>query len=120
MDEKLVEKIINCCQLVHKELGPGYAERIYHSALKVALDDANLDYAFDEDFSVHYKDFRVGSFKCDLYIENKLMLDVNAIPGEFTADQEMSLKAQLKAAEKNMGLLVNFGSATLIIKKVTN
>ncbi|MES2629566.1 MAG: GxxExxY protein [Bacteroidota bacterium] len=118
-NDKLTDKIIACCQKVHKELGPGFAERIYHSALKVALDDAKLDFAFDEDFSVLYNDIRVGSFKCDLYIEDKIMLDVNASAEPPAAAREQQLKAELKAAGKNTGLLTNFGAGEFSVKKIT-
>ncbi len=120
MEDKIADKIIASCEKVYKELGPGYAERIYHSALKVVLEEDKLDFTGDEDFSVLYKDIRVGSFKCDFIIEDKVFLDVNAVSSELTADQELKLKAELKAANKKLGLLVNFGAPKLVVKKINN
>ena len=39
MEERdpLTEKIIACCFAIHSELGPGFNEKIYHNALKLAL-----------------------------------------------------------------------------------
>lgn len=39
---KLTERIIGSCFKVHRELGPGFNERIYHNALKVLLDQEGL------------------------------------------------------------------------------
>lgn len=35
--EELTERIIKACMKVHAELGPGYAENIYHNALAIEL-----------------------------------------------------------------------------------
>lgn len=40
--EKLINKIIGYCIDVHKELGPGFFESIYHKALEVKFDDFKL------------------------------------------------------------------------------
>jgi len=39
MKEKdlITEKIIGCCFKVHRELGPGFSEKIYHNALTIIL-----------------------------------------------------------------------------------
>ncbi|MCK4256077.1 GxxExxY protein [candidate division WOR-3 bacterium] len=40
--DPLTERIIACCFKVHRELGPGFNEKIYHNALKLALDKEGL------------------------------------------------------------------------------
>ena len=39
MKEKneLTEHIIGCCFKIHRELGPGFNEKVYHNALKLLL-----------------------------------------------------------------------------------
>jgi hypothetical protein len=34
-EEPLTRRLIGCCFKVHRELGPGFSEKIYHAALKV-------------------------------------------------------------------------------------
>jgi GxxExxY protein len=36
-EEQLTKQIIGCCFKVHRELGPGFIEKIYHTALKLAF-----------------------------------------------------------------------------------
>lgn len=117
---KICDKVIASCNKVHEHLGPGYAERIYHSALKVVLEEDGLDFASEEDFSVLYKDIRVGSFKSDLYIEDCILLDVNASSTDISPDLELQMKAQLRAANKPVGLIVNFGSNAIQVRKLNN
>jgi GxxExxY protein len=40
--DQLTERIIGCCFKVHRELGPGFTEKIYHNALKLLLNQEGL------------------------------------------------------------------------------
>ena len=41
-NDPLTEKIIGACFKVHKSLGPGFNEKIYRNALKIALGNISL------------------------------------------------------------------------------
>jgi GxxExxY protein len=53
--DPLTAKIIGCCFKVHTELGPGFNEQIYHNALKLALNQAQLEYQTEKTFKVSYQ-----------------------------------------------------------------
>ena len=40
--DSITERIIGCCFEVHKEIGPGFNEKIYHNALKLLLEEKGL------------------------------------------------------------------------------
>jgi GxxExxY protein len=40
--DPLTQRIIASAFKVHSELGPGFNEKIYHNALKIALSEENL------------------------------------------------------------------------------
>ena len=63
--DPLTEKIIACCFKVHSELGPGFNEKIYCNALKIALKDATLECATEKEFTVYFQDKKVKQSKKD-------------------------------------------------------
>jgi GxxExxY protein len=42
--DPLTAKIIGVCYQIHNELGPGFIERIYLNAIKIALKRLDLNY----------------------------------------------------------------------------
>jgi GxxExxY protein len=77
----LTEKIIGCCFKVHSELGPGFVERIYANALNHQLGIENLSFVAEKEFNVIFKDQFVGKFRCDLFVENKVIVELKSVTG---------------------------------------
>jgi len=46
----ITEVIIGCCFEIHRELGPGFNEKIYHNALKLLFDKKGLRYQTEREF----------------------------------------------------------------------
>ena len=69
--EELIEKIINACINVHKELGPGFLENIYHNALKFELERQKLAFESEKEIEVKYLDMVVGIHRIDLLVEDE-------------------------------------------------
>jgi len=113
----LTEKIINCCFKVHNELGPGFKERIYHNALKLFLDEEGLKYETEKAFEVTVKGERVGSFKLDLIIEDKVIVELKAVTGYIPEVFKYQLLSYLKVSDLHIGLLINFGSKSCQVKR---
>jgi len=113
----LTEKIINCCFKVHNELGPGFKERIYHNALKLFLDEEGLKYETEKAFEVNVKGERVGSFKLDLIIEDKVIVELKAVTGYIPEVFKYQLLSYLKVSDLHIGLLINFGSKSCQVKR---
>jgi len=79
--DPLTERIISCCYKVHSELGPGFNEKIYHAALKLAFNQEGLKYETEKRFEVYYQGKKVGNLIVDLIVENKVIAEVKAITG---------------------------------------
>jgi GxxExxY protein len=58
--EELTEKIINACINVHKTLGPGFLESIYHNALKIELEKLKFAFESEKEIKVIYHGVEVG------------------------------------------------------------
>jgi len=119
-EDKLTYTIIGLTMKVHQVLGPGFKEKIYHNALTNELIDNGLNIDYEKEFSVFYKDEKVGKFRVDLFIENKLVVELKAVSGEIPKLFQTQVVSYLKASNSEIGLLMNFGNPSLKVKRFAN
>ena len=113
----LTEKIIGCAIDVHKELGPGFLESIYHKALRKEFSLKNVDNETEKEVKVYYKNELIGIHKLDLLVENKIVVELKAVTD--ISDVHVSqVVSYLKATGQTVGLILNFSKSTLDIKRV--
>lgn len=117
-NDALTEKIIACCFKVHRELGPGFSEKIYQNALKICLRDANLKYSSEKSYNVIFNNQKIGNLKLDLLVESKVIVEIKAITGILPKVFESQVIAYLKVTKLNVGLLVNFGNSQCSIRRL--
>ena len=115
--DPLTEKIIACCFRVHNELGPGFAEKIYHKALMIAFEDDGLAYEAEKTFEVFFQNKKVGSFRQDLLVESKVIVEIKALTGNVPEVFKYQVLSYLKASGGHVGLLINFGNKSCHIKR---
>jgi GxxExxY protein len=108
--DQLRERIIGCCFKVHKDLGPGFNEKIYHNALMQLLDQKGIKYQTEKEFAVYCLDKQIGSFRADLVVEDKVILEIKSLTGNILTLFEHPLFSYLKASGFHVGLLINFGN----------
>jgi len=118
INDTLTERIIGCCLNVHRELGPGFNEKIYHNALKLSLEQAGLFYQTEKEFDVYYQKRQVGNFRVDLVVENKIIVEIKSLAGNTPAIFASQLLSYLKVSKLHTGLLVNFGNKSCQIKRL--
>jgi GxxExxY protein len=114
----ITSQIIAAATQVHKELGPGFEEVIYQRALALELSDQYLDFAREEWMDIHYRGQVVGKKRVD-FIVNDVMVEIKAKAWIEDVDMVQTL-SYLKASGYKIGLLLNFGSRVLQIKRVAN
>jgi GxxExxY protein len=117
--DALTEKIIGCCYEVHRSLGPGFVEKIYAKALIHQLTIENLSFATEKEFNVIFKDQLVGKFRCDLFIENTVIVELKSVTGFIPTLFKSQLLSYLKASSVKTGLLINFGNPSCEIKRIS-
>jgi GxxExxY protein len=116
LDPALTEvsrKVIGCAIEVHMELGPGYDESVYLKALQVELDREGINYKANFPFDVYFDEKVVGQAIADLWVSDRFIVEVMARPGEIGSYERSSLRAQLRAADVELGLIINFGERRL-------
>ena len=116
LDPALTEvsrKVIGCAIEVHMELGPGYSEEVYLNALKMELDVQQVGYKVGHSFDVYYDEKVVGTTVADLWVADRFIVELLARPGEIGSFERNTLRAQLRAADVELGLIINFGERRL-------
>ena len=117
ISDPITEKIIGCCFEVHKLLGPGFNEKIYSKALQHQLKIQNLSFVAEKEFNIFYKDEFVGNFRCDIFVENTVIVELKAVTGILPQLFEIQVRSYLKASKIKTGLLINFGNPSCEIKR---
>ncbi|WP_312901832.1 GxxExxY protein [Chryseobacterium taichungense] len=104
----LTYRINGACIEVHKILGAGLAEIVYHRALEKEFKLRNIEYKSEFQIPVVYKDENLNcDFKCDFLIEDLIVLEIKSISSilEIHKAQVINYINLLKVPK---GILVNF------------
>lgn len=116
-DRDLTERIIAAAIAVHRALGPGFLESVYEQALCVELRLQGITFERQKVVPILYRDCLVGEHRLDLLVENRLVVElkaVRALDDVFFAQ----VRSYMKAIGTESGLLLNFASMPLTIKRV--
>lgn len=116
--DKLTERIIGCCFKVHRELGPGFSEKVYHNALKLLFDKEGLQYESEKEFEVYFLNKRIGTFRPDFVVEDEVIVEIKSLAGTTPALFGHQLISYLRASGFHTGLLINFGNKSCQVKRV--
>lgn len=106
-------KLIGCAIEVHKGLGPGFSEDVYRSALEYELRQLGVGYASNVKIPVKYRGQDIGHAAADMVIDNRFIVDLMAHRGEIGGTERAALRALLRAADMELGLIINFAERRL-------
>jgi GxxExxY protein len=106
--QALTERIIGCVVQVHRTLGPGFVESIYHKALLLELRAAGLQVETEREVVVRYLGEEVGRHRMDLVVADTVVVELKPLPQLASAHYEQ-VRSYLRAGGLEVGLLVNFG-----------
>lgn len=106
-------KVIGLATEIHMELGPGYPESVYLEAFKIELQAAGINFRAMQPIDVYFDDHVVGRVVADLLVDEKFIVDVMAAPQEIGSHERSQLRAQLRAADLVLGLIINFAGRRL-------
>jgi GxxExxY protein len=114
--DKLTKKIIGCVYTVHGQLGPCFLEKVYERALLIELKKAGLKVEAQVAINVIYDGVVIGDYFADILVENEIILELKAVQN-LLKEHEIQLVHYLTATNKDIGLLINFGSKSAEIKR---
>ncbi len=113
---EITEQIIAAAIHVHRELGPGFLESIYEEALAVEFALSGIQFIRQHPVPLFYRDHQVGEHRLDFLVEGKIVVELKAISD--LEDIHFAIgRSYLKATNLQDGLLFNFATAPLTIKR---
>jgi len=115
--DKVTERIIGCAYVVSNELGVGFLEKVYENALLIELKKQGLQVESQKALTVVYSGQVVGEYFADLVVEGKVIVELKSVKA-FERIYQAQLLNYLKATGIHTGLLLNFGTVRLGIKRM--
>lgn len=115
--EALSGKILEAAISVHRELGPGFLESVYESAMKVALRHRGIVFQPQREVTVIFEGEEVGTHRLDLVVEDQIVVELKAVK-EFDDIHFAQVRSYLRASRLQVGLLLNFNATKVVIKRV--
>jgi GxxExxY protein len=98
---------------VHKSIGPGLLESVYHKCMKHELELRHVNFKSELSVSVNYKGFDVNAdLRCDFYIENCLVVELKAIE-KVLPIHVAQIITYMKILQAPMGLMINFNCTNI-------
>jgi GxxExxY protein len=115
-NSEITDRIIAAAIQVHRELGPGFLEGIYEQALAVEFALSGIQFVRQKPVTLFYKDHQIGEHRLDFLVEDQIVVELKAIRG--LEDIHFAIgRSYLKATNLQDGLLLNFATAPLTIKR---
>ena len=113
----ITEKIIGAAFEVHRVLGYGFLEKVYQKAMQVELHRSGLRVESERKIKVAYKGATVGDYEADLFVEEKVIVELKVARNNVPEDEPRLLN-ELKATGVRVGLLINFGRTRVEFKRL--
>jgi len=104
----LVYQVNGAAIEVHKNIGAGLLENVYHQCLKKELELRKINFLSELQIPLNYKGFELESkLRCDLLIENSLVVELKSVT-EINPIFDAQLLTYMNLLKVQIGLLINF------------
>lgn len=116
-EKRISERIIGCAYEVSNELGAGFLEAVYENALAMEMRRQRLKFERQKLLKVFYRESLVGEYVADFVVEGELLLELKAL-SHLNSQHEAQVMNYLKATGITAGLLLNFGTPKVAIRRI--
>ena len=111
-------KITGCAIEVHKHLGPGLLESVYHDCMKQEYKIKGIKFISQLVVPVQYKGLILDTdYRLDFLVEDEMIVELKAMEGILPV-HEAQLLTYMKLLKKCKGIIINF-NCTNIVKEGT-
>jgi len=109
IDEPLTRAVIGAFFAVFNTLGYGFLENVYVGALARECIKRGLHVEREVPIPVYYDGVIVGTYRVDLLIERRLIVEVKACP--IIPDHRRQIMSYLRCSGIELGLMLYFGKS---------
>lgn len=113
-------RLLRACDSVHRALGPGCSESVYHSALEVELREMHVRYSSQQVIPIVYKGVPVGHVRADIVTldEPRTVLELKAVCHPPNAMERAQARRYAELLGQNLSAyVVNFGASELQVSE---
>ena len=116
---ELSYEIVGAAFDVHNELGPGHPEVVYQRAYAIALKKKRIKFTEQAHFPVMFQGEVVGRGFVDFLIENEVVVELKK-SNHFSRQNIEQVYKYLTWGQKQLGIIINFGTEGVRHKRVLN
>jgi GxxExxY protein len=112
-ENEITEKVIGAAIEVHRHLGPGLLESAYEECVCYELSRLGVKFQRQVHLPIDYKGLHLDcAYRLDLLVEDLVIVEMKALE-EVLPIHKSQLLTYLRAANKRVGLLINFNVQAL-------
>ena len=98
---------------VHKAIGPGLLESVYHKCMIHELNMRGISFKTELVVPINYKGLQLDTeLRCDLFIENTIAVELKAVE-KILPIHEAQLLTYMNLLEVPFGILYNFNTTNI-------
>lgn len=111
-------QIIGACYEVQNTLGSGFLESVYHEALSITFDEMGIPYESEKKLEIWFHNHKLQkTFYADFVCYGSIILELKTCDGLISEHTSQVLN-YLKATKYTLGLLINFGTPKVQIRRI--
>ena len=111
--EVIAADVIDAAFRLHRDLGPGLLESVYEALLAGMIAIAGYPVSRQRAIDIDYAGLHFdAAFRIDLLVDERLIVEIKSVE-RLNASHAKQLLTYLRLTEQPLGLLINFGGATL-------
>lgn len=106
-------EVVDVAIRVHRDLGPGLLESVYEVVLAGKLAQRGYKIDRQKPIDIVFEGMRFdAAFRIDLLVDDRLIIEIKSVE-RLNAAHAKQLLTYLRLTQQPVGLLLNFGGATL-------
>lgn len=113
-------QLIGICMNIHSTLGFGFLEAVYCEILEKEFVRMNIPFEREVKLDLYFNGIKLEKqYKADFVCYDDIILEIKSVSFLHENFTKQTLN-YLKATEKKLGLLINFGEKSLKYKRIIN